>query len=156
MIRNISAPLTTPSRSVSWSAHELYVTDRNDRVLISRIFTKCMLVQSEAAPPLSLLDLCSRTNKNKRWETMTGVEPLEILPAGARNAAVGARTPESFSLSFTHSATTSSTQRFLYGAKTHAHARTLPTLPTHTHYSAHSAHDCMVRPTRAHDVHIRA
>jgi hypothetical protein len=31
-------------------------------------------VQPEAAPSLSLFDLCSRTNKDRRWKTTTAVE----------------------------------------------------------------------------------
>jgi hypothetical protein len=39
---------------------------------------------------LSLLDLCSHTNKDWRWETTTRVETREVLPAGAQSTAAGA------------------------------------------------------------------
>jgi hypothetical protein len=106
-----AAAVTTPARAMtrvrpttSGATQRLYVRLNTLHYMLGVLHSidrsLALLVQPEAAPSLSLFDLCSHTNKDRRWETTTGVESRDtgVLPAGARSAAVGARTPESFSL----------------------------------------------------------
>ena len=95
---------------------------------------------------LSLFDLCSRTNKDRRWETMTGVETWEVF-AGRRMERRRGRSNARILFSFLNSQLLQRPPHGLY-TRTSARAR------THASYSlAHDPHALATPTTRSNAPH---
>jgi hypothetical protein len=104
--------------------------------------------------PLSLFVLCSRTNKDRRRETTTGVESRDTGSfAGRRTERRRGHWNTLFFFSFFDSqcyVTTSSTQRFLYGANTCARTHIAHLAHAHTPLSSRLHGPADARARRAH------